>query len=330
MKIFYSIVTLLMITSLTTAQSVLSDSLVEVAIGWRNRGNAELAIRQLDELTSSKNASVRAYYELAYTHLMLGNYTLAISPAQKVLRGSYRTDAALVLVQSYTHRGEYRRAERLINSLGVEAKSDVRIPYHHAELLLKMGRLDDAESLIHQAIVVDRGFEDAHLMLSAIMTGKGERLKAMLPLYYYLLIQNEGEGARQAVKQLIHLWNFSSGRVLERVSTKSKTAASRRDDVALYHISPNDTIMTLDGSVAINQLAEYTNQLFQYLSKSDERPLDVYQLVYVDLFSELHLTGHTNAFCWYICNPQWHPQVLEWIAGNNHSFNTFRLWMELR
>lgn len=334
MRFFRSLLLLcsLFVAALAVSQNTRVDSLVDNAVAWREKGNGELALRELDLLAASKNVGERVLFELAFTHLQLGHYTLAITPAKKVManNGQYRVDAALILMECYVARGEYNRARRLFKPLSREALVDERIPYHFAALYQKMGMLDEAEEQIQRAILINRSYVDAHLLLCNIMLEKGERLKAMLPLYYYLLLDNGGDEGDRAVKQLIHLWKFSSGRMLEMFKPSTPKGVYALAQRHINAIAVNDSIGKLDGGGAIDLLSRHTASLFDFLSTHNEDNFDFYQLVYIDFFCELHAKGHVEPFTYYICNPQWHPQVLEWIAGNGQRFNAFRIWMESR
>ncbi|MGV8827099.1 MAG: tetratricopeptide repeat protein [Breznakibacter sp.] len=329
---FLLLVSFLLLGTLIQSQNTLVDSLIDQAVAWREKGNAELALRELDPLVVAKDASERALYELALTHMQLEHYTLAIGPAKRVLslKGAHRVDAALVLGQCYVARGEYKRAQRLFKSLSDVALVDERIPYQCAVLYLKMGQHDAAEAEVQKAILLNRTFVDAHLLLSNIMLEKGERIKAMLPLYYYLLLDNDGENGALAGKQLIQLWKFSSGRVLGMLNRGSSKDLYHQAGQYINTISTDDSISTLQGSAAISLLSQHTTRLFGFFKEHSGDNFDFYQLVYIDFFTELHTKGYVEPMVYFISNAQWHPQVLEWIAGNGQKFNEFRVWMESR
>lgn len=329
---FLFLMSFLSLGTLIHAQNTSVDSLIDRAVAWRNNGNAELALRELDALVVAKDVSERALYELALTHMQMEHYTLAIAPAKRVvaMKGTHRVDAALVLAQCYVARGEYKRAERLFKTLNDVAKTDERIPYHLGALYLKMGQHDAAEVEVQKAILLNRGFVDAHLLLSNILLEKGERIKTMLALYYYLLLNNDGGDAELAAKQLTQLWKFSSGRVLAILNPAASKGLYADASRYINTISPNDSIATLQGSAAISLLCQHTTRLFGFFSEHSGDNFDFYQLVYLDFFTELHNKGYVEPMVYFISNAQWHPQVLEWIAGNGQKFNEFRVWMESR
>lgn len=329
---FLLLMSFLSLGTLIHAQNTFVDSLIDRAVAWRNNGNAELALRELDALVVTKDVSERALYELALTHMQLNHFTLAIAPAKRVvaMKGAHRVDAALVLAQCYVARGEYKRAERLFKTLNDVAKSDERIPYHLGALYLKMGQHEAAEAEVQKAILLNRGFVDAHLLLSNILLEKGERIKAMLALYYYLLLNNDGGEAELAATQLTQLWKFSSGRVLAMLNPAASKGLYVDASRYINTISPNDSIATLQGAGAISLLNEHTAELFQFFSEHSGQNFDFYQLVYLDFFTELHNKGYVEPYVYFISDALWHAQVLEWIAGNGQKFNEFRMWMESR
>ena len=332
LRLFF-VVCVLSVAPFIQAQQNKVDSLVDVAVGWRESGNAELALRELDALAASKNAGERILYEQALTLLELNRYSLAIAPAKRAvaMKGNFRVDASLILTQCFVARGEYKRAQRMLNTLRDDALQDERIPYHYAALYLKMGDLDKAESEVQKAILLNRSFIDAHLLLSNIMIDKGARLKAMLPLYYYLLYNSNHDDDVQAVQQLCSIWKSSSGRMIDYLR-KPIIANDLYGDAErqIKTISTNDSISTAEGVEAIKILLRSTCRLFEFLKMKSGDNFDFYQLVYLDFFIELHTKGYVEPFVYFISDGQWHAQVLEWIAGNGQKFNEFRVWMESR
>ena len=314
------------------AQRSRVDSLVDVAVEWREKGNAELALRELNAIEAGKNQNERVLYELAYTHLVLSHYTLAITPAKKAMAmsGEYRVDAALVLAQSYVSRGEYKRAQRLFLTLEDDARTDERIPYQFASLYLKMWELDNAEAEVQKAIVLNRSFVDAHLLLSNILIEKGMRVKAMLSLYFYIFLNNDNEDGINAAKQLDKLWKASSGRVLYFLKPTPARDIYFEADQYIKTICTNDSITSFQGADAIRLLSQYTDGLFGFFKTHSGDNFDFYQLIYLDFFIELQSKGYVEPFVYFVSNAQWHAQVLEWIASNEQQFNAFRIWMETR
>jgi tetratricopeptide (TPR) repeat protein len=310
-------------------QSSNTDSVVDAAISWRNSGNSFLAVKQLDELVAMDKNNDRALYELAYTHLLSNNITLAMINAGRVVKmgGAYGTDAGVVLAQCYIARGELRRAMRELNKL---PDNDSRVPYNKALVFYKEGKLEEAGKFAQKAIADDKTFADAHLLLSYICLDSGERLKSMLPLYYYLLLNNDTGESAEAVAQLNGLWAPGSGRLISRKKEGQGQRFYAGADAFIESLTKNDGIPAKGDGQYIERLTRLTKGLFDYLKSRSDANFDFYQIAYSDFFIQLFDQGYTDSFVNYICYQPFKASVLEWISGHGSEFDNFRIWMEAR
>lgn len=308
-----------------------SDSLLRRAVEWRQSGNVAYAVTLLNELTASGSKNEAALYELAYTHLMLENYTLALENANRVtqLKGNWFLEARLVAAICYKEKLQWEKSLRILNELAKKLPSDERIPYQYADLMLRTGQLEKAETHVQKAIVMQRGFTDAHLLLASILIEKGDRLKALLPLYYLLLLENTGPQAQTALEQLAILWQKRNNNVQIKGKGGNADPFYARLSAQMNRIAHNDSIAQEQGSAFVTRMQHLTRQLFEVFP-DEEPPFDFYHLWYVGFFEELHNAGHLEAFVWFISDSKAHAEVLEWIAGHAVSFDAFRLWMTLR
>lgn len=320
--IFIIILSLSLFTA-ANGQSAAVDSIIDAAISWRNYGNSDLVVRELNTLVSSVRTSDRAYYELGYTHLVNGNYTLAMLNAKRAvdLKGDYKVNAQLVLSQCYIARGELNRAMRLLKSL---PKDDAEVLYNMAVIYYRNKKLDEAETYVQKAINDDKGMADAHLLLSYIMLDKGERLKSMLPLYYYLLLNNEGDDARDAFKQLNGMWAVGGRHIIGRIKKDVKPGFYRNADIKIEEFAKSVSEEKDD----LKKLMSLTSQLFQYLKDESGDNFDFYQITYSDFFIVMHNNEFSEPFACFLCYDVWKPQVIRWITDNGFRFNDFRVWME--
>ncbi len=326
---FFLLFNILLLFTVANGQTHSADSIVDVAVGWRDRGNSYLAVKELDDLLAADRTNERALYELAYTHLINKNYILAMISAKRAsdLNGSYRTDARLVLSQCYIARGELRRAMRMLKTLPGD---DSRVAYNKAVVCYRNQKLDDAEVFAQQAITVDKSFVEAHLLLSYVMIDKGERMKAMLPLYYFLLLNNDNEDAVDAVKQLNALWTAGSARLIGRQKKTESRGFYFKADAFIENVARDEIAQAANNGEKIARLVRETKQLFGYLKDKSEDNFDFYQIAYSDFFIQLFDQGYSEPFVNYACYEIYKVDVIDWIAGNGEQFNRFRIWMEAR
>ncbi len=268
-------------------------------------------------------------YDLAMLHYNTGKMSLCVAECRALIKGGgyYADDARVLLAMCRDSQGFYRVARRMYRKL--VAQDNASAAYHYGSMLARRGHLDEAERMFQKAIIGDKSNAQAHLHLASVMATQGERFKAMLPLYYFLLVNNDEEKQIIAYNQLISLWRHSAQAMnLIKSSRKNDTFNDEVDKQISMWVT-SDSITHLDAKAQIAKLAEYTNQLFGYLLNCSEKNLDFWQVAYTDFFVTLVPRNFTTPYVYHISSAAHKPEVLEWLAGGNGDlFNEFRLWME--
>ncbi len=201
--------------------------------------------------------------------------------------------------------------------------------FHYGVMMEKKGRLKEAEELFQKSVIFDRTLTEAHLHLSNVMLIQGYRFKAMMPLYYALLISNDAKNSIHAYGQLVGLWRRSAQAIDIFNRRKSDGDAFNAEmDKYIATIATSDSISTMEGSEQIKKLHENTSKLFSHLLEVSEENLDFYQVYYSDFFVTLVPRNFVEPYVYYIADSKYHPAVLEWVNDNSYLFNEFRLWME--
>lgn len=316
------------IASATAAQTESADSIIAQARYWRDMDNHDMAVKILAPLTQGANINETAVYELALTRFEQGKTSLAMSESKRLTYNDclLYTDAMLLVAACRERQGFDRAAVRIYKKL-IRTNS-AAAANQYATMLHRKGRNGQAEEMARKSISIDKNVPQAHLLLADIMISKGERYKAMLSLYYFLLINDNAESQRVAYKQLVSLWRRSAQaiEVLKHPAKGEKFNAGVEQQIKTW--ATNDSIAHLEGIEAIEALHNKTTLLFDYLLQTSEQNLDFWQVTYTDFLVTLQPRNFTLPYIYYISDATYHPQVLAWVNENMHLFNEFRLWME--
>ena len=274
-------------------------------------------------LTAAKaqTSSDSARYEQAYHLYEVGRIHDAVTLAKQIPTEKGRLLVALCRERQGFDRAAARIYKKLI------ADGNAMAAYYYAAKLFRGGHLDKAEQTVQQSITLDRNIPESHLLLASIMATKGERYKAMLPLYYFLLINDNTDNQRLAHRQLVVLWR-KSAKVIRMINTQTEqTDFDLNTERYIDSIATSDSIASLEGSEAIAELSRLTQLLLAHLLDTSEENLDFWQVTYTDFLVKLVPRNFVEPYVRYISDATYHPQVLAWINDNQHLFNEFRLWM---
>ncbi|MCQ2204825.1 MAG: hypothetical protein MJZ15_10345 [Bacteroidales bacterium] len=278
--------------------------------------------------TTSERDSINYY--LAQEHYSDGKIALCVDECKSIIKlGTYyATDAKVLLALCRERQGFERAAIRLYKQLIRKDKSAMGA-YCYASNLYRRGYLNKAMQTAQTAIKYDKNLPEAHLLLGSVMASKCDRFKAMMPLYYFMLINDDAEKQKLAYDQVISLWRRSS-QTMQLLKT-DVVADPFNDKVNRYinGLASNDSIAKVEGREQIEMLKDKTDALLRYLLENSEDNLDFWQVYYTDFMVKLVPRNFVKPFVYFISDKTHHAQVLEWISGEEGDlFNEFRLWME--
>ena len=325
MKRFWSVVFLFVVClvdshSQSTARQ---DSLIYLGRVWREARNYNMAIDQF-----LRAGGDEAEYEIALTHYNMGKVSTALSESKAIVErdNAFSLDANLLIGLCRERQGFERAAKRIYKKLA--EKGSAMAAYYYASMMQRKGHLDEAEKMCQRSILIDNGIPEAHYLLSVIEVQKSERYKAMMSLYFYLLINNDENNQRMAYSNLIRLWRRSA-KALEIIKTDKKsdkmTAAIEKH---IDGLATSDSISNLEGREQIEALIKDTDSLMRFLLSSTEDNLDFWQIAYADFFVKMVPRNFIKPYVYYISDASHHAEVLDYVAQDEYLFNEFRLWME--
>lgn len=300
------------------------DSLIELGKTWRSSKNYVIALDQF-----LKAGGDEAEYEIALTHYYMGKIAMSLSECKTIVAkdNAYSMDANVLMGLCRERQGFDRAAKRIYKKM--VGQGSARAAYYYAVMMQKKGHLADAEEMVQKSIRLDKGIPESHFLLSTIMAQKSERFKAMLPLYYYLLINDDEDNQRVAYANLIRLWRRSA-KALEILKDSKRQPDKFNDGVERYieQLATSDSIAQMNGEEQIEALRERTYELMKHLLEVSEENLDFWQVTYTDFFVKLVPRNFVEPYVYYISDVTHHAIVLDYVARNEYLFNEFRLWME--
>lgn len=305
-------------------QTTERDSLLELGRTWRSSKNYTLAIEQF-----LRAGGDEAEYEIALTHYYMGKIPMALSETKQIVKRDnvFYKDAMVLMGLCRERQGLDRAAKRIYKKMIEDGSAWAA--YYYAAMMQRQGHLDKAEEMVQKSIRLDKGIPESHFLLSTIMAQKSERFKAMLPLYYYLLINDDEDNQRLAYANLIRLWRRSA-KAIEILRSQKRKADKFNDQVELLidRLATSDSIAQMKGKEQIDELKAKTQSLMAYLLDSSEDNLDFWQVTYTDFFVKLVPRNFLEPYVYHISDATHHPVVLDYVAQNEYLFNEFRLWME--
>jgi tetratricopeptide (TPR) repeat protein len=320
-------------TIYASAQVNEAEQLVAQGIKLSNEGSYSIAISRFEDALQLDEKLIQAKYELAYIFLKTGNSEKAAKYSKEVMKAddSLKLEATLILGAAYDQQHESKKSLKVYKKAVKEFPENNLAQFNLGLSYYNSHDWDEAESCLIKATSLDNSFPGSHFLLAHIMLNKGETVKSMLSLYYFLLLEQDTERTEDAYEILEELWksnvtNLEGQKVIS--INNGNNDFYKMVDLAIKMKAATYT-GNFEPSDRLRVFSENTVLLFDVISQNYDGKLGFWELTYLDFFKELHEKGYTESFAYYISNSSYRPQVLVWLSDHYSEFNSFINWMDL-
>jgi tetratricopeptide (TPR) repeat protein len=326
--IFYLI---LFITSWSFVQNTEIENLVQEGIKFHDNGEYEKAIEKyLEALRIDPNSSL-INYEMSFSYLLSKDYKNAEKYSKKVidlndgnLLGGYITYGSALDMQGNSSKSikVYEQAMKDFDNY--------LLYYNHAVSCFNSGEINKAYDSAIKAINNNSSHASSHLILSKIMEQQGIRVKAMLPLYFFLLIEPNTQRAAIAYQTLRELMDQG---VTQSTDKDINIAVPSNKDPDFGAAEMMISLSKASNSLAENKektdlqlFADNNDVIFKILGELKKENTGFWWDLYVTFFYELAEENLTETYSYYISQSQG-EDVVKWFDENSKDFEKFKTWL---
>ncbi len=316
------------------AQGNEAELLVSQGIKLSSEGSYNRAIAKFEDALELDEKLNVAKYELAYVFLKIGNSEKAAMYSKEVMKSndSLKLEASLILGAAYDQQHEPKKSLKVYRKVVKEFPENNLAQFNLGLSYYNHRDWDNAELCLIKATTLDKSYPGSHFLLAHIMLNKGETVKSMLSLYYFLLLEQDTERAEDAYEILEELWKSSVSNLDGKKVVSINN--SNNDFYKMVDLAVKMKAVSYDGNFEPNDrlkvFAGNTDLLFDVIGYKYDGKLGFWELTYLDFFRELHDKGFTTSFSYYVSNSSYRPQVLVWLSDHYSEFNSFINWMELQ
>lgn len=225
-------------------------------------------------------------------------------------------------------KGRYNKAIRTFEKAMINSDNHL-VYYHHTLTCFRKNKIDKAYNSAIKALTINPLHTDSHLILSKIMLRKESRLKAMLPLYFFLILEPDSKRASDARQYLQNLTNNS----FSDTPDQTTNIIIKMDKEDTGFITAEMMMLDYRNSLAYakNDFSEmelfikYSNQLFNTLwnIKSDS---GFWWEFYIPFFHEMAHSGLVKPFCHHI-SVSVYDESISWLKENQEENLKFTTWL---
>lgn len=339
-------------TSWAVAQD--AKTLIEEGIVLHDKGEYGLAVEKYLQAIAKEPDNGTAYYEAAFSYHLNRDYDNALKMAEKALEYAdeqTKVLAAAVKGSILDDSGRRKESAQWYEKAIKEYPNQYLLLFNYGVTLAGLNRLDDAESAFISALSNRFTHPGSHLRLANLEQGQNKKSKAALGYYFFLLLENETERGKGAMRILQELYfpkpkdSTDANTIYLALPPKGEESWSSVEVffglIGTITKEKNQALGTVESEQ--EKFVSATKSFFRILSESSGKQVakknnkkrdmpasDFWWDNYVPYFSDLLSAGHVEAFCYHIMKGQYPEEFERWQTSNKDQLDRFYLWLKTR
>lgn len=335
MKQLFVLTIMTLLVSNIFGQNEKLNELISQGIAFHDQGKYEDAIMKYKQALEIDKKSTLANYELSYTYFSSGKYEEAIEYSKNVIiqNSDNLHPAYIILGSSLDLTGKAKDAIKIYEEGVKKFPNSYLLNYNIALTCYNQKEYDKAENAAIKAIILKPTHGSSHLILSVIMRDKGQRVKSILAMYYFLLLEPNSNRS---------LTNYNSlknqlGQGVERKDEKNI-------NVSVPFSSKSDDFGAAEMMISLLEASKYTEEnkdktemeifieknksIFGILGELKKENRGFWWDFYVTKFYDLNQSNNYEAFSYYISQSTKNEIIKNWITENPTKINKLVDWMK--
>lgn len=335
MKRLFIILTFLPINFLVKGQENQFDSLIQQGIELHDNGEYAKAIEKYDEALEIDPNSSLAYYEISYAYLAMNDYENAEKYSKKVIdnKNGYELHSYIVYGTALDMLGKTKKSVKVYED-AMESYDHYLLHYNHAISCFNLGDVDKEYESAINAIMNNASHGSSHLLLSNIMEKKGSRIKSVLPLYFFLLIEPNSPRSGSAYEMLVNKLGFGIEKKSETeidISIPLNDSDDSGFGAAEMMISLSKASNYTEENVGKSEMelfAENNESIFSVLGElKKKKNKGIWWEFYVTFFYDIVKNDHIKAYSYYISQSSGKQEVYNWVESHSEELDNFLNWI---
>lgn len=301
-----------------------------------DQGKYDEAIAKYKMALNIDKNSTLANYELSYTYMATKNYGDAIKYSKKVIDqdADNQQGAYIVLGSSLDMNGKPDNAIKVYEE-GLSKFPNSNLLYFNLALTsYNQKDYDKAEKAAINAIIANPRHASSHVVLSAIMQAKGERVMSLLPAYYFLMLEPNSKRSAISYNNLLQ----QLGQGIERKNGSDINVNIPFSDSHGSLFGAAEMMVSLlaasrfteenEGKSDMEYFVETNSGLFSVLGELKGDNGGFWWDLYVSKFYDLVQSDNVEAFSYYISQSSNSESVKQYIASNPDKVKQLKVWMD--
>ncbi len=330
-----------------------TQSLYKEGVEFHDAGEYNKAIEKYREALKLQPESGTLYYEMAFSYHALKEYDNAIVNADKAIAlGSDDTKRMAIIVKGSVldDMGKTDESIKFYEKHLKNYPNDYLLLYNYGISCSRAGKRIEAEEAYNNALTSRITHPGSNLQLAYLKKEDGEKMRPMLGLYFFLLLENNTERAKSAYQNLVEFSSLET-KESQQINIMVPSGSKKDTDLMAAELTVSILGMTIneidkktraDSSVGKfeNRFVSYTEKFIKLASglaekrnsskKSKDKTVSVWWDKYAPFFTEIDKANHVEAFCYHIMLAGDSDMAKTWMNDNKEKRELFYLWLRNR
>lgn len=313
------------------AQDQTVKDIVNEGIKYHDEGNYPKAIETYKKALEIDPNSGLANYEIALTYFSAKDYKNAEIHSKKAVEANdnHQMHAYMMYGNSLDMLGETKKAIKVYEK-AIKDYDNYLLYYNYALACLNAGETEKAYEAAIKAILNNSSHASSHLILSQVMEKKGSRVKAMLPLYFFLMLEPNSARSEvnyQALRGFIDQGVTQTSEKNINVSVPTdKDADFGAAEMMISLSKASNTLEENKGKTELELFAGNNEKIFSMLGELKKENTGFWWDFYVPFFYEMATKNLVKPFSYYISQSAG-EEADKWIEENVAEFEKFKNWV---
>lgn len=315
------------------AQQNTAAEFIAEGIKLHDRGDYTGAIAKYNKALLIDKNSAQANYEMASTYFAYKKYDEAINYCDKVIAANngYADQAYILKGSAQDVTGKSADALKTYKE-GIKKYTNNHLLYYNLALTaFNLKEYKEADEALMKALKLSPAHASSHLLLGYSMSVQGNRVKCILALSNFLMLEPTGKRAESALTLFEdefkkNVTASDGGAVTITVPDSKKTDEFSTADFMLSLLESSTNNEANKSKTKYELLTEKMKSLFSILGELKKDNKGFWWDFYVDFFNTLDSKGHTEVFCYYISQAKKDNTIYNWLQDNKKKYEAFSFW----
>jgi hypothetical protein len=321
-----------MLFSGTFAQETVIKDLINQGIKLHDKGAYTGAIDMYNKALLLDKRSPLANNEIASTYLANKDYESCIRHCDQVINVNidYVDQAYILKGSAQDLLGKPQDAVKTYKTALKKYTGNQLLYYNLALTSFNLKEYKDAADALQHSLKLNPSHASSHFLLGLTMLVQEQRVKGMLAIYNFLLLEPTSKRTASALLALED--EMKRGVQKDSAGPATITRPSKKEDDEFYTaelmldlLESSKANESNKGKSAHELFTENTHSFFIILGEMKKDRQGFWWNFYVDYFYTLATNKHTEAFCYYITQSKGDIYT-KWVQDNLSKIEAFSTW----